>query len=231
VQEWLDFARGPLFAVTFLIMVLGLARHLLIQLVLVVRARHLLRGVPWRTILADALTWTLPVRHLVRGTVAFTVVSFLFHLGLVLVPVFLADHIALWERFLGVPLPALSAPVADLLTLVAIGCGLVLLAYRIVVPRMRALSRASDYLVLVMVMVPVVSGYLAAHPASNPLPWQVMMLIHLLSAEALFVVVPFSKLAHMVLFPFERLSQAYWRLRPGAGDEVARALWGEEVRV
>jgi nitrate reductase gamma subunit len=231
VEAWLEFARGPLFAVTFLIMALGLARHLVIQIVLIVRARHLLRGVPWRRILADAVTWTLPVRHLVRGTVAFTVVSFLFHLCAVLVPVFLADHIALWERFFGVGLPALSAPVADRLTLLAIGCGLVLLAYRVVVPRSRALSRAGDYLVMVLVMLPVASGYLAAHPAFNPLPWQAMMLIHLLSAEALFVVVPFSKLAHMVLFPFERLSQVYWRLQPGAGDEVARALWGEEVRV
>jgi nitrate reductase gamma subunit len=231
VQAWLDFARGPLFAVTFLIMVLGLARHLLIQLVLIVRGRRLLRRVPWRTILGDVLTWALPVRHLVRGTVVFTVVSFLFHLGVVLVPVFLADHIALWERFLGVDLPAFSVPVADLLTLLAIGCGLLLLGYRIVVPRARALSRPGDYLVLLVVMLPAVSGFLAAHPACNPLPWQAMMLIHLLSAEALFVIVPFSKLAHMVLFPFERLSQAYWHLGPIAGEEVARALWGEEARV
>jgi nitrate reductase gamma subunit len=65
----------------------------------------------------------------------------------------------------------------------------------------------------------------------NPLPWQEMMLIHVLSAEALFLIVPFTKLAHIVLFPFDRLSQVHWQLRPGAGEQVATALYGDEARV
>jgi len=231
VEPWLELARGPLFAAAFLIMVLGLGRHLVMQVVQLARHRHLLRGARWRIILADSVSWALPVRHLVRGAVVMSVVSILFHLGVVLVPLFLADHIALWERWLGVDLPELTVGVADVLTLVAIAAGLVLLAYRLTVPRARSLSRPGDYLVLVIVLLPMVTGYLAAHPASNPMPWTVMMLLHMLSAELLFVVVPFSKLAHVVLFPFERLSQVYWQLQPGAGDQVARALWGEEVRV
>ena len=58
-----------------------------------------------------------------------------------------------------------------------------------------------------------------------------MMVVHILSAELLFVVVPFSKLAHMVLFPFNRLSEVHWQLRPGAGENVAKVLYGEEARV
>ena len=58
-----------------------------------------------------------------------------------------------------------------------------------------------------------------------------MMLIHLLSAELLFVLIPFTKLAHIVLFFFDRISGLHWQLRPGAGDQVAEALYGEEARV
>jgi nitrate reductase gamma subunit len=58
-----------------------------------------------------------------------------------------------------------------------------------------------------------------------------MMLTHLLSAELLFVLTPFTKLAHVVLFFFDRISAVHWQLRPGAGDKIAKALYGEEVRI
>ena len=68
-------------------------------------------------------------------------------------------------------------------------------------------------------------------PNVNPFSWQVTMLIHVLSAELLFVVIPFTKLAHIVLFAFDRVSAVHWQLRPGAGDKVAEALFGKEARV
>ena len=80
-------------------------------------------------------------------------------------------------------------------------------------------------------LVPFLSGFLAAHPTVNPLPWSWMMLLHILSAELLLVAVPFTKLAHVVLFPFDRLSEVHWQLRPGAGDRVAAAIYGEEAHV
>ena len=44
-------------------------------------------------------------------------------------------------------------------------------------------------------------------------------------------VAPFTKLSHIVLFPFDRLSAVHWQLRPGAGERVAEALYGKEARV
>jgi hypothetical protein len=82
-----------------------------------------------------------------------------------------------------------------------------------------------DYLLLLLILVPFVSGYLASHPGVNPFRWDVTMLLHILSAELLFVAVPFTKLAHVVLFPFDRLSAVHWQLQPGAGEKVAAALY------
>ncbi len=231
MESVLSFAQGPLFGVALLVMVLGLARHVLIQLAALARSWQDVRGARWQAILRDAAGWAVPVGHLARGTVVITVISFVFHVGVVLVPLFLADHIALWERFLGVGLPQLPPAAAEWLSLVTIACGLALLLVRVAMTRVRDLSRSSDYLVLVLVLLPMVSGYLAAHPAANPLPWTAMMLIHALSADLLLVAIPFTKLAHVVLFPFERLSQVHWRLQPGAGEKVAQAVWGQEVRV
>jgi nitrate reductase gamma subunit len=231
MDAWLELARGPLFALTFLIMILGLARHVVVQLHMLLGKGLRLRQVRWRTVLGDSLGWLVPLRHLSRGTVVLSLISVLFHLSVVLVPPLLADHIVLWERLTGLALPALTAPVAEVLTVLGIACGLGLLAYRLVVPRARALSSPGDYLLLVVVLLPLVTGYLAAHPGVNPLPWTTMMLLHVLSAEALFVAVPFTKLAHVVLVPFDRLSAVHWQLQPGSGELVATALYGKEVKV
>jgi nitrate reductase gamma subunit len=232
MEFWLDLARGPLFALAFLIMLLGLGRHVALQVHGLVRRKgHRLRQAPWRRIATSALGWAVPVRHLERSTAVMTAASFLFHVGAVVVPVFLAAHVALWKGLLGVSLPALSEGTADLLTLLTIVCVIVLFAYRLTTPRARALSRVSDFVILALVTAPFLTGFLAAHPTVNPLPWSWMMLVHILSAEGLLIAVPFTKLAHVVLFPFDRLSELHWQLRPGAGDQVAAALFGEEARV
>jgi nitrate reductase gamma subunit len=160
-----------------------------------------------------------------------TAASFLFHVGAVVVPVFLTAHVALWSDFLGASLPALSEGAADLLTVLTVVCIVVLFVYRLTTPRARALSQVSDFMILALVMAPFLTGFMAAHPIVNPLPWSWMMLVHILSAEVLLIAVPFTKLAHVVLFPFDRLSELHWQLRPGAGDRVAAALFGEEARV
>lgn len=232
MEAWIDFAKGPLFSIAFMTMLLGLGRHFLLQShAIIARKRGRLLLVPWKRVAAESLGWAVPVRHLIRGTIVISAASFLFHVGAILVPLFLADHVRMWEAFLGVSLPSLDRDFADVLTLLTLGCVVVLLFYRIVIRRSRELSRPSDYVLLVLILLPFLSGYMAAHPGVNPLPWQIMMLIHVLSADLLIFIVPFTKLAHMVLFPFDRLSAVHWQLRPGAGDRVAEALYGKEARV
>jgi nitrate reductase gamma subunit len=232
MEWWLDFAKGPLFAFSFLVMILGLGRHVLLQVhSLVTRKGRRLKNLPWRRIASDSLTWALPVRHLIRGTVVVSIASFLFHVGAILIPVLLEDHVVLWEGLLGIDLPAVGGATADGLTLLAVACAVVLLGYRALIPRARELSRPSDYLLLVFVLIPFVSGYAASHPSVNPLSWRTMMLLHMLSAEILMVLIPFTKLSHVVLFAFDRLSDVHWQLRPGAGERVAEALYGKEARV
>lgn len=232
MDSMLELAKGPLFGVSILVMIIGLVRHVVIQVHGLLSFRgDRMRQVRWKKILRDTLSWVFPVRHLVPGTILMSIASFTFHVGVIIVPLWLADHIVLWEGLFGVSLPRLIPFWADLLTLVTIAAGICLYGYRLLTRRTRAMSRYSDYLILGMVLLPFVTGFLASHPRINPFSWQSMMLVHILSAEALFVVVPFSKLAHIVLFPFNRLSEVHWQLRPGAGENVAKALYGEEARV
>ena len=176
-------------------------------------------------------SWFLPFKHLIKGTRIFSSVSFIFHAAAIAVSVFFIDHVVLWENFLGVSLPSIGRALADILTLITIGCILILIACRIFVRRQREMSKKSDYVILIMVLLPFLFGFFAGHPAFNPFPWETAMLLHILSAEALFMVIPFTKLSHIVLYFFDRLSPVHWQLKPGAGDKIAEALFGKEAKV
>jgi nitrate reductase gamma subunit len=232
MEQWITFAKGPLFSVTFLIMILGLFRLVLTQVfpLFITKGRRL-KNAPWKKIFSDLSTWMVPVRHLIKGTILFSLVSFIFHVTAILVTLFLVDHIVLWEDYLGINLPAIGRVLADILTLITISCILILLCCRIFIARQRAMSRRMDYVLLILVLLPFLFGYLAGHPNINPLSWQLVMLLHILSAEILFVIIPFTKLAHIVLYIFDRFSALHWQLKPGAGDKVAEALFGKEARV
>lgn len=232
MEQWLDFAKGPLFAFTFLIMILGLARHFIIQFysIFISKGKQL-KNVSWRIIFSDIGSWIVPVKHLIKGTVLFSTVSFIFHVSAILVSLFFIDHIVLWEDYLKIDLPSINRALADILTLITIGCILILIACRIFVRRQREMSRKSDYILLIMVLLPFLFGFFAGHPSYNPLSWNAAMLLHILSAEALFVAIPFTKLAHIILYIFDRLSAVHWQLKPGAGDKVAEALFGKEAKV
>ncbi len=232
MEQWIDFAKGPLFTFTFLFMILGLFRHVILQIYyLIIRKGRRLRNAPWGKIAQDTLSWAVPIKHFIPGTVFFSSASFLSHIGLILVPVFLADHIVLWEGFFGINLPSIGSALADVLTLFTMACLIVLFGCRLFVPRQRSMSGTMDYLILIMVFLPFASGFLASHPKFNLFTWDAMMLTHLLSAELLFIMIPFTKLSHIVLFFFDRISGLHWQLRPGAGDKVADALFGKEARV
>jgi len=232
MEEWIEFAKGPLFALTFLIMLIGLARLVVIQIYSIVNEKgRRLKNVAWKKIIADALSWIVPVKHLIPGTKVFSIVSFLCHIGLIIVPLFLADHIIRWESFFGTNLPQIGQGLADFLTLFTIVALFILLGFRIFSARLRAMSKRMDYVLLVVILMPFTTGYLAMHPESNPFSWNFVFLVHLLSAELLFILIPFTKLAHVVLFVFDRISGVHWQLRPGAGSKIAEALYGEGARV
>ncbi len=232
MEQWIEFAKGPLFAFTFLIMILGLTRHFIIQFysIFILKGKRL-KNVSWKRIFSDMVSWVLPVKHFIKGTVLFSIVSFIFHVAAILVSVFFIDHIVLWESYLGVDIPSIGRVLADILTLLTIGCIIILIACRIFVRRQREMSKKSDYILLIMVLLPFLFGFFAGHPAFNPFPWNTAMLIHILSAEALFIVIPFTKLSHIVLYFFDRLSPVHWQLKPGAGDKIAEALFGKEAKV
>jgi len=234
VGTLLDFARGPLFRLTLALMVLGLARLVLLAIYGIVRT-YMMAGdkrLPWPVIRERTLWTVFPFSRLGRSRTVYSVVSVLFHIGLLIVPVFLFAHIHLWQRGLGISWFALPAIVADALTIMTIVAGLVLLAMRAGSPLSRTIGRFQDYAWPILLVLVFLSGLFASHPTWCPVSYPVTLLIHVLSAEAAFVLMPFSKIAHCVLLPFSPLvSDLGWRFPATSGRDVCKALGKESTPI
>jgi nitrate reductase gamma subunit len=234
MHEWLEWARGPAFRFAILFLVLGVIRTVVLQ---VVAVRRILRQagnrkIPFGEVLRDTVRWLVPNPRVTPGMRLFAVVSMVFHIAVIVTPLFLAGHILLWERGLGLSWPALDQRLADYLTWAGIGTALILLGQRVFSRASRSLSRPQDYLLLVLIGVIFTSGHLVVRPTLNPFGYEPTLLVHVLAGNLVLLLVPFSKLSHVVLFPFTQLvSQLGWHLAPDAGSRVAAALHKENESV
>jgi len=234
MESALEIAKGPLFVFTFMYMILGLLRQVFLQIVQMkdVIDRLSYRDFPITKNLKLFMEWLLPVGHIYRNKPIMSLCSFMFHIGLLIVPVFLLSHIDLWERSIGVSWPGIPMWLADVFTISTVFCVVVLFVFRIITQTTRALSSGSDYLLLICVGVPFVTGFMAVHPAFNLFTYDTVLLLHVLSSELIFILLPHSKLVHAVLFPFDRISSdIFWNMPAGAGDKIANELHGREAKV
>lgn len=226
----LQFAEGPLLRFALLVLILGLGRHVLMSVLGYVRARRLAGGAPARfaPTLLQTVRFANPLRYVLRTRGLYSVITLSMHVGLILVPLFLAGHIVLWDRALGLHWPAFPARLADGLTLLTIGAATSALVARAAYAGSRRISRFQDWLFPPLIVVLFGSGFLMAHPPWDVLPYPASRLVHVLSGDLLLLLVPVSKLTHMVLLPLSRaVAEVGWRLVPGSGERVRETLGKE----
>lgn len=130
-----------------------------------------------------------------------TAVFFMFHIGMVLLPLFLLQHVVVIEYMFGISLPGLPSGLADVLSIVAV-LGLLGLAYRrIACPVAKALTTKQDWFVLILAGLPLVTGIMFRFSVSSYEFWE---FAHILTAEIFLIAAPFTKLSHIVLFFMSR---------------------------
>lgn len=182
------------------------------------------KQIPYRQLLTVTAHWLFPVER-VRQRFAYSVTSVTFHVAILVTPLFLAGHIALVAADTGWSWPALRGGVADVLTLVGVATGVLLVVQRAAARDSRALSRFQDYVLPLIIALPFAAGFLMMHPAWNPFPYEVAFLTHVASADLVLVLLPVTKLRHMVLLPATQLlSELGWHFPCDAGVRVGAAL-------
>jgi len=193
--EFLLWVRGPALQGATIIFLLGVVVRILEILVLgrkpnLAEARGSAVAGGLRTIISRSFAD--------RGTLqrtAFTeITGWIFHIGFFVTLFLFAPHILLFEEVLGVSWPALPTTIIDVTTIITIIALLAVLIHRIGNRVMRFLSRFQDYLVWLVTILPMLTGYIAFHRVG--LSPNMLIAIHILSVELLMVVFPFTKLMH-----------------------------------
>jgi nitrate reductase gamma subunit len=227
MEFWLDAAKGPLFRLCFAIMILGLIRIFLLDIWGAYKAYRKAgdKTMPWKLIFSRSMEWIFPVKRIGHNRPFYSVFSVLFHVGLLLVPLFLFAHVQLWKESLGLGWITLSYQWAFWLTLSTIFFALALFIGRLLNKSSSFISRKQDYLWPLILLIPFVTGFVCAHLSVNPQSYQTFMLIHILSADLIFVLIPFTKIAHCVLMPLSQVvCTIAWKFPPETDEAVCSTL-------
>jgi nitrate reductase gamma subunit len=198
------FLTGPLFWASLAICIIGL----IVRLVLYIKGLHWqMDRVAYRAFpglgaigaLRSIGFWLVPFGS--RGwrrQPFMTLIFFGFHVGAVLVPLFLLAHNQFLAERIGIALPwTLNTGTADLLSWTVIVCALLLLIRRLALAQVRILTTPYDLLILALAVAPFATGLLARYEVGNYAFW---LLAHILSGEILLIAIPFTKLSHIALF-------------------------------
>lgn len=198
-----DLAVGPLAWLAFALFILGSAYRLMAMRALALKKdASFVAYISWPHAIKSLLHWITPFGALGwRENPGITVVTFAFHICLLVVPLFLMGHIALFDAFRGWSWPALPGTVADTLSIIVVLACVYFLWRRLSVPEVRFITRTQDWLVLALVGATFLTGVLAYHRIGDNL---VVTTLHILCGEAMLAAIPFTRLSHMLFGFFSR---------------------------
>ncbi len=203
MNELYEFLTGPAAWASFIIFIGGLVVRT-VYLYGLSRERDTVfyNHVDIKWGLRSIIHWLIPMGSVsFRAQPLFAIAFWLFHVCLLGVPIFLSAHNMLWQEAFGISLPSIPDSLADAGTIICIIAAAYLLLRRITRPEVRILSTTWDYFLLVLTSLPFITGFLAYHQIG---PYQATLILHILFAEILLIIIPFSKLGHVILFFFSR---------------------------
>jgi len=199
-----DFLTGPLLWLSLAVFLIGC----------VWRVVKYIKGLAWQLdrvaytafpgpgakgAIRSILLWLIPFKTASwRQKPVFTVMFFVFHIGIVVTPLFLYAHAMLIRQSWGIAWPSISGVLADTLTVGVIVVGVLYAVRRLILPEVRIINTAQDFVVLAIAMAPFVTGFICRHQLFSD--YNFWLYLHILSGELMLAAIPFTKLSHFVLF-------------------------------
>ena len=198
-----SFVRGPLAWVAFIIFIGG-SLYRLISMLRLAKKKDIwvYEYTSLWFALRSILHWIIPFANInSRGRPIFTIVTFVFHICLLAVPIFLLAHIILWDESFNISWWNLPDSVADIMIIIVIACCGYFLWRRVTQPEAKFVTSGVDYVILAIVVAPFITGFLAYH---QWLGYKFWLILHILSGEIWLAAIPFTRLSHMLFFPLNR---------------------------
>lgn len=194
-----EFVSGPLAVISIGIFIVGMV-YKMVTLYRLARKKDgvVFNHFSWSWSIKSIVRWLMPFgSRSMRERPGLTILTFAFHICLLVTPIFLLAHNMLLKDWLGFSLPTLSETAADRMTLIFLAAAALLFLRRIAFPDVKILTTAYDYLLLAIVIAPFLTGYFATHHWFH---YKTMLILHMLLGELFLIVIPFTKMSHVFLF-------------------------------
>jgi len=210
LELFYDIVRGPLALLAFIVFIAGTAFQILRFFVLSKKAAQM-RFKPirqYKKFSTGRFHGKSMARRLASLKVTIigvhpvmTTITSIFHVCLIATPLFLLGHNKLIYESWGIRLFSLPEKATDIMAQLVIACAVFFLLRRILLARVRSISTFNDYLILLLTGAPFLTGILAFYQMPD---YESIIILHMLFGELMLIILPFTKLAHMIFFFINR---------------------------
>jgi len=197
-----NFVTGPLVWLSFIIFVAGSIYKITSMLKLAKKDKVIYPYMNLKFSFRSLAHWLIPFggRNM-RLRPVMTIVTFTFHLCLLLTPIFLVGHITLWDMAWGISWWGLPDALANAMTVFVIAGCVFLLLRRLLFLEVYNVTYLGDYAFLLIVFLTFLTGFLAHHQMVDYKP---ILTLHVLCGEIMLIAIPLTRLSHMLYFFFTR---------------------------
>lgn len=197
-----NFVSGPLVWIAAIVFIGGMVYQFVTMLKSAKKDKVVYPYWSWKYGLRSLLHWIVPFGSKnMRIRYEVTIVTFAFHICLVLLPIFLTAHVVMFTAAWGPQWATFSSVTADWLSIVVILACVFFLVRRLMLPEVRYVTDFYDYVLLAVAAAPFVTGFVAR---MQWLDYETMVIIHMICGCLMLIVIPFTRLSHMLFFPFTR---------------------------
>jgi len=201
--EFLNWVRGTGFQIAVGIFIAGIVIRFA-EILLLGRKANLAeaKGSEMSGGLRTIMSRFVPDKDTFKRSSVTIVAGYIFHIGLFVTIFLFAPHILMFKDVFGFGWPSAPTPIVDAFTVISIIALLALLVHRMRDNVLKFLTTKEDYLVWMLTILPLITGYIAFHRIGMTAP--TLLAIHILSVELLLVIFPFTKLMHTFTFVLSR---------------------------
>ncbi len=197
-----NFVSGPLVWIAFIVFFGGMIYQFFQMLKLAKKDKVIFPYLSLKYGLRSLFHWIIPFASKnMRARYEVTLVTFVFHLCLIILPIFLVAHIVMFTFSWGPQWSAFSQSTATFLTILVVLACLFFLVRRLMLPEVRFVTEPSDYLLLLIAAAPFISGFMANRQWFD---YETVLISHMISGAIMLMAIPFTRLSHMLFFPFTR---------------------------
>jgi nitrate reductase gamma subunit len=197
-----NFVSGPLVWIAFAVFAFGMVYQLVTMFRMAQKDKVVYPYMSAKYGLRSLFHWIVPLAtRNMRMRYETTIVTFAFHLCLILLPIFLTAHVSMFAIAWGPKWLTLSERGADWLTILVLLAVVFFLVRRWMLPEVRFVTSSSDYLLLAIAAAPFITGFMASRQWFD---YETMVVLHMISGSVMLMAIPFTRLSHMIFFPFTR---------------------------